>query len=226
MPVRYGFTNRVTLCQTVCIIVLAVKTRGNAIVVTPYYGTHSIHGSLVNQTTFTGQPRQTTQGNASAHLLQPHPPVPSALAGTHSTPQSDHPSVVPTTCSSLSEHLRSHSRTQSTTGSTASDSSLLPDKKKNWRTLVQIANSVVSETKPAQFANLVDYVKPDAIIVTETKLSPDICSSEFMPSGYGRTIRKDKKKSECTDSSQGVLHSNWGGPTEQQCGYSMGRGLS
>ena len=82
MPVRYGFTNRVTLCQTVCIMVLAVKTRGNDIVVTPHYGTHSIHGSLVNQTTFTGQPRQTTQGNASAHLLQPYSPAPSALVPT------------------------------------------------------------------------------------------------------------------------------------------------
>ena len=55
----------------------------------------------------------------------------------------------------------------------------------------------MSETKRAEFANLVDYVKPDAIIATETKLSPDMCSSEFMPSGYGRTIRKDKKKGEC-----------------------------
>ena len=116
--------------------------------------------------------------------------------GTPSILQSDHPSVVPTACSSLSEHLRSHSRIHSTTGSTVSDSPLLPDKK-NWCTLVLNANSVVSETKRAEFANLVDYVKPDAIIVTETKLSPDMCSSEFMPSGYGRTIRKDKKKGEC-----------------------------
>ena len=84
MPVRCGFTNRVTLCKTVCIMVLAVMTRGNAnaIVVNPHYGTHSIHGSWVNQTTFTGQPRQTTQGNASAHLLQPHPPALSALVPT------------------------------------------------------------------------------------------------------------------------------------------------
>ena len=196
MLVRYGFTNRVTLCQTVCIMVLAVKTRGNAIVVTPHCGTHSIHGSLVNQTTFTGQPlsddsRQRIGSSTSA-------PSPSSFRpGTVSTPQSDNPSVVPTACSSLSEHLRSHSRTKSTTGSTVSDSPLLPDKKKNWRTLVLNANSVVSETRRAQFANQVDYVKPDAIIVTETKLSPDICSSEFTPSGYGRTIWKDKKKGEC-----------------------------
>ena len=70
-------------------------------------------------------------------------PSPSSFRpGTHSTPHSDYPSVVPIVCSSLSEHLRSHSRTHST-GSTVSDSSLLPNKKKNWHTFVLNANSVV-----------------------------------------------------------------------------------
>ncbi len=37
------------------------------------------------------------------------------------------------------------------------------------------------------------YVKPDAIIISGTKLGPDIASSQFMPCGYAKPYRKDRK---------------------------------
>ena len=55
-------------------------------------------------------------------------------------------------------------------------------------------NSVISESKRSELANLVNYVKRDAIIMTENKLCPEVASSEFMPAGYGKPLRKDFKK--------------------------------
>ena len=60
--------------------------------------------------------------------------------------------------------------------------------------MVLNVNSVISESKRSELANLVDYVKPDAIIMTENKLCPEVASSEFMPTGYGKHLRKDLKK--------------------------------
>ena len=65
----------------------------------------------------------------------------------------------------------------------------LPNKNRNWRTLVINANSVIIGSKRAELSNLVDYTKPDAIIMTETKLCPAIFSSEFMPPGYSKPLR-------------------------------------
>ena len=76
----------------------------------------------------------------------------------------------------------------------------LPPKNNNWRTLIVNANSVVSGRKRAQFANLVDYPKQDAIIVTETKLAPDFKSADFMPPGYSNPLCKD-----CCKGERGVL---------------------
>jgi len=60
------------------------------------------------------------------------------------------------------------------------------------RTLILNANSIAGKT--AEFANPVDYTKPDAIILTETKLGAgNHFSSEFMPPGYSTPKRKDRK---------------------------------
>ena len=48
--------------------------------------------------------------------------------------------------------------------------------------------------KKACLANLVDYVKPDALIITETHLDADVRSSEFMPPGYSPPLRKDRNR--------------------------------
>ena len=39
-----------------------------------------------------------------------------------------------------------------------------------------------------------DYVKPDALIITETHLDADVRSSEFMPPGYSPPLRKDRNR--------------------------------
>ena len=54
--------------------------------------------------------------------------------------------------------------------------------------------------KRAEFVNLVDYTKPDAIIVTETTLAPDVKSAKFMPPGYSNPLHKD-----CCKGERGVL---------------------
>ena len=46
--------------------------------------------------------------------------------------------------------------------------------------------------KIGEFHALVDYEKPDVVIGTETWLSPDICSSEFLPDGFN-LFREDRK---------------------------------
>ena len=45
--------------------------------------------------------------------------------------------------------------------------------------------------KRANFANLVEYAKLDAIIISETHLHSDVYNSEFMPPGYSTPLRKD-----------------------------------
>ena len=45
--------------------------------------------------------------------------------------------------------------------------------------------------KKAEFETAVNYYKPDVIFVTETRLSQDIASTEFMPTGYHAQLRKD-----------------------------------
>ena len=97
---------------------------------------------------------------------------------SHSTPEAQQ--------SSKSDSIRS--------SSVSSTDYPLPNKNRNWRTLVINANSVISESKRAELSNLVDYTKPDAIIMTETKLCPAISSSEFMPPGYSKPLRNDFKK--------------------------------
>ena len=76
-------------------------------------------------------------------------------------------------------------------GSTESSKDPLPKKSRNWRTLVLNANSIAG--KIAQFSNLVDYTQPDAIPITKTKLGPNNKGSEFMPPGYSKPFRKDRK---------------------------------
>ena len=67
----------------------------------------------------------------------------------------------------------------------------LPRKGDNWRTLVLNVNSVFG--KAAALQHLLSYVKPDAVILTETKLNKDILTSEVFPSELGYTVyRKDR----------------------------------
>ena len=53
-------------------------------------------------------------------------------------------------------------------------------------------NSIVN--KKAEFETAVNYYKPDAIFMSETKFSQDIASAEFMPTGYHAPLRKDRNR--------------------------------
>jgi len=76
--------------------------------------------------------------------------------------------------------------------SSSSTSEPLPDKSKNWRVLSLNANSIAG--KSAEFANIVEYTKPDVILLQETKLGSEThFSAEFMPPGFSRPKRKDRK---------------------------------
>ena len=50
----------------------------------------------------------------------------------------------------------------------------LPPNDRNWRTLVLNANGLAGIEKCANFANLVEYAKPDTIIISETHLHNEV----------------------------------------------------
>ena len=56
----------------------------------------------------------------------------------------------------------------------------------NMQTLVVTANGKLG--KSAAFGNLVDYTKPDIVLVQKTKLDPSIKSGKFMPPGFSTPI--------------------------------------
>jgi exonuclease III len=68
-----------------------------------------------------------------------------------------------------------------------------PPKLNNWRTLVINVNSIVG--KSAEFAHLLEYTNPDAIMLCETKLDSSIKSAEFIDNNAGYTIfRRDRNR--------------------------------
>ncbi len=58
----------------------------------------------------------------------------------------------------------------------------LPSVTKNLRTLVVNCNSIQGKT--SDFQTAVSYIKPDIILGSELKLSPDISDAEVFPPGY------------------------------------------
>ena len=70
--------------------------------------------------------------------------------------------------------------------------STVPRKDNNWRTLVINANSIAN--KKAELAAIAEYCDPDLMLISETKLGPDILNGEFMPEGYMGRFRKDRKR--------------------------------
>ena len=70
--------------------------------------------------------------------------------------------------------------------------STVPRKDNNWRTLVINANSIAN--KKAEIAAIAEYCDPDLMLISETKLGPDILNGEFVPEGYMGKFRKDRKR--------------------------------
>ena len=71
---------------------------------------------------------------------------------------------------------------------------LISPKGRNWRTLVLNANGLARLEKHTNYANLVEYAKPDAIIISKTLLHNDVHNSEFMPPSYSTPLQKDQEK--------------------------------
>ena len=67
-----------------------------------------------------------------------------------------------------------------------------PSRSRNWRSMVININSIVNTR--AEFEAVVDYYKPDAIFMSETKFNNQIASAEFIPPGYHAPCRKDRNR--------------------------------
>ena len=72
-----------------------------------------------------------------------------------------------------------------------------PRKDNNWRTLVINANSIANIK--AELAAIAEYCGPDLMLISETKLSPDILNGEFVPEvtwvSFVRTAREEQGES-------------------------------
>ena len=62
------------------------------------------------------------------------------------------------------------------------------DNSPNIRLLVMNVNS--AKGKPAEIANILDYTKPDVVVMSETKLDKSCYTSEFLPKNY-TAFRRD-----------------------------------
>ena len=65
-------------------------------------------------------------------------------------------------------------------------------KDNNWSTLVINANSIAN--KKAELAAIAEYCDHDLMLISETKLGPDILNGEFVPEGYMGRFRKDRMR--------------------------------
>jgi len=97
--------------------------------------------------------------------------------------------------SSASTDIGSDNRSSTYTSSKTEDINEDPIKAKrnNWRTLVINANSITG--KKSSLEHLICYTNPDLILMTETKLGPNINTAEFMPENHDYTVyRRDRKQ--------------------------------
>ena len=67
-----------------------------------------------------------------------------------------------------------------------------PKKCNNLRLCILNCNS--ARNRRAELEFMAEYTKPDIIFITETKMTSDIKSCEFLPDDYSGTIRKDRTK--------------------------------
>ena len=78
-------------------------------------------------------------------------------------------------------------------GSTYPPNVPISDKNSNFRTLVINANSIMG--KRSSLEHLISHADPDLILMTETKLGPNIITAEFMPENHNYTVyRRDRKR--------------------------------
>ena len=121
--------------------------------------------------------------------LPQHPKAHSSPLGTTTTPAAHIPSY--TTC------------TSSTSGNNTSACCHLPNKGENWITLVININRIFG--KAAAFQDMLQYVKRDAVIITETKLRPDISTADVIPSDLGYTVYRRDRSDERLSGGRSVI---------------------
>jgi len=80
-------------------------------------------------------------------------------------------------------------RSTISSGSSSSANYGLPHKSNNWRTLIVNCNSI--QGKASVFKTVCDYIQPDAVIGTESKLGENVSSSEVFPEEY-TVYRRDR----------------------------------
>ena len=65
--------------------------------------------------------------------------------------------------------------------------------RKNHNNLrISIINCNGIRSRKAELEYLTEYIKPDILLVTETKIDKSISSSEFLPTNFSNNIRKDR----------------------------------
>ena len=117
----------------------------------------------------------------------------SQALNTFSTPSFGPPTFSSIVTPDLDPSLIATPTESSSDGSTVPYSeSTVPRKDNNWRTLVINANSIAN--KKAELAAIAEYCDPDLMLISETKLGPDILNGEFVPEGYMGRFRKDRKR--------------------------------
>ena len=117
----------------------------------------------------------------------------SQAQNTFSTPSFDPPTFSSIVTPDLVSSTIDTPTENSSDGSTVPHSeSTVPRKDNNWSTLVINANSIAN--KKAELAAIAEYCDPDLMLISETKLSPDILNGEFVPEGYMGRFRKDRKR--------------------------------
>ena len=113
----------------------------------------------------------------------------------HSSPHGTQPAPAAAHIPSFSSSTKASTVSASSHKSTADP----PIKGDHWRTLVLNINSIVG--KAAALHDMLSYIKPDAVLITETKLNKDINTAEVLPSDLGYTVyRKDR----CNEGGGGV----------------------
>ena len=95
-------------------------------------------------------------------------------SGTHSTESSDQVHHIP-------EPSRKHS------------SPVNAPTKVNWRTILLNTNSIFGQS--AELHHLLDYMKADAVFISESKLNSELSTSEVIPDNLGYTVYcKDRNR--------------------------------
>ena len=94
----------------------------------------------------------------------------------HSSPQSVHRS---------SSSLR-------TSESVSSCTSNPSQKKKDGNLRILTFNANSAKGKPAEIGNICDYIRPDIMVITETKFDKSVSASEFLPPNFSSVGRKDR----------------------------------